>query len=91
MSSRIDAIRARKLHGLSPGEQVKVAALTATAATRQGTRVGRAADAAATRIWVQAERRVQAEEAAVAGLAAKKIQDKAAAKAAAKAARKGWW
>lgn len=89
MSDRIDAIRRRELSALSPSEQAKVLALTTTGAVRQGTRLGRAADSAADRIWTEAEARVQREETAAAQVRERKLQAKAVAKAERKA--KGWF
>ena len=84
MADRLTAINRRELWALSASEKAKVIGLTTTAATRQGTKVGNAADAAADRVWESAATRVQAEDAAAARVRAQKVQEKADRKAARK-------
>jgi hypothetical protein len=90
MSDRIDAIRRRELWALSASEKARVIALE----TRSGVQIGRgkspgSAPGRASRVWADAEARVQREETAAARVREQELQDKADAKAARKA--KGWW
>ncbi|MDK1477014.1 hypothetical protein QNO07_27080 [Streptomyces sp. 549] len=87
---RLEAVQRRETWVLTPGEQARLAAATALVLAK-GTRLKTSprAEAAAARIWEDADARCRADVAAAQQVKAEALYQEAQAKAQRKA--KGWW